>query len=81
MKYKMAHFTENKKDMNLVVGAVLLIASMVVISLAVDAWAGKPANSSHIEEFTVASFAFSSGNVITVVVENNGTVPSGIAEV
>jgi hypothetical protein len=41
MKYKMAHFGKNKKDMNLLIGAILLIAVMVILSVAVDAWAGK----------------------------------------
>jgi len=77
----MAHFKGNKKDVNLVVGAVLLIASMVVLSVAVDAWVGKPAQFSQIEGLTASSFTFSNGNTITVAVENNGTVPSEIAEV
>jgi len=59
----------------------LLIAVMVAVSVAVDAWAGKAAHSSQIEELTVSGFNFASNNTITVVVENNGTVPSGIAEV
>jgi hypothetical protein len=77
---KMAHFSK-RKDVNLLVASVLLIAVMVVVSIAVDAWNGKTVHSSQIEELTVSSFAFSSNNTITVVVENNGTVPSGIAEV
>ncbi|MBN1245793.1 hypothetical protein JXA31_09400 [Candidatus Bathyarchaeota archaeon] len=81
MKHKMAHFRENKKDMNLIVGAVLLIAVMVVVIIVVDAWAGKASQVSQIEYFTVSSYTFSNGNTITVVVENNGTVSSEIAEV
>lgn len=69
------------KDANLVVGAVLLIAVMVAVSVAVDAWTGKTAHSSQMEELTVSSFTFSNGTSISVIVENNGTVPSGIAEV
>jgi hypothetical protein len=76
----MAHF-KHRKDANLLVGAVLLIAVMVVVSVAVDAWTGKSAYSSQREELTVSSFTFSNGNTISVIVENNGTVPSGIAEV
>ena len=76
MKYKMAHIRKNKHDMNFAVGAVLLIASMIALSVAVDAWAGKPAQSYQIEGLTASSFTFSNGNTITVVIENNGTVPS-----
>jgi hypothetical protein len=81
MKYKMVHSKKNKHDMNLVVGAVLLITCMIALSVAVDAWAGKPAQFYPIEGFTASSFAFSNGNTITVVIENNGTVPSEIGEV
>jgi len=81
MKYKMAHSRKNKHDMNFVVGAVLLIASMIALSVAVDAWAGKPAQSYQIEGLTASSFTFSNGNTITMVIENNGTVPSEIGEV
>jgi len=77
---KMSRFSK-RKDVNLVVGAVLLIAVMVVVSVAVDAWSGKTVQSAQIEELTVSSFTFSGGNTITIVVENNGTIPSGIAEV
>ena len=70
----------DSKDANLVVGAVLLIALMVVVSVAVDAWAGKPAQFSQIEGLTASSFTFSNGTTITVVVENNGTAPSEIVE-
>ena len=59
MKYKMAHSRKNKHDMNFVVGAVLLIASMIALSVAVDAWAGKPAQSYQIEGLTASSFTFS----------------------
>ena len=72
---------KNRKDMNMLVGAISLIAFMVVISVAVDAWAGKTTQFSQIEELTIYSVSFSSGNTITVVVENNGTVPSKITEV
>ena len=77
----MAHFGKNKKDMNLLIGAILLITVMVILSLAVDAWAGKTTQFSQIEELTIFSVSFSSGNEITVVVENNGTVSSKITEV
>lgn len=77
---KMAHFSK-RKDANLVVGAVLLIAVMVAVSVAVDAWSGKTAHSAQTEELTVSSFTFSNGNTINIIVENNGTIPSGIAEV
>ena len=76
----MANFRDSK-EANLVVGAVLLIAVMVLTSIVVDAWAGKTTNSSHIEELTISSFTFSSNNKINVVVENWGTAPSGIAEI
>ena len=81
----MAKF-RNSKDANLVVGAVLLIAVMVAVSVAVDTWVGKSvhpiqAYSSEREELTVYSFAFANNNTVNVVVENNGTMPSGIAEV
>ena len=76
----MAQFRDSK-DANLVVGAVLLIAVMVVVSVAVDTWTGKSSQVSQVEELTVSSFAFSNGNTITVVVENNGTAASKIAEV
>jgi hypothetical protein len=81
MKQKMVHFKKRKHDMNLVVGAVLLIASMIVLSVAVDAWVGKPAQVCQIEGFTVSSFTFSNGNTITMVIENNGTVSSEIGEI
>jgi hypothetical protein len=76
----MAHFRRSK-DANLVVGAVLLIAVMVTVSVAVDAWTGKTVYSSQVEELTVSSFTFSNGTSISVIVENNGTISSGIAEV
>jgi FlaG/FlaF family flagellin (archaellin) len=76
----MRHFSD-RKDVNLVVGAVLLIAVMVVLSVVIDAWSGKTVHSAQTEELTVSSFTFSNGNMINIVVENNGTVPSGIAEV
>ena len=76
----MAHFRRSK-DANLVVGAVLLIAVMVAVSVAVDAWTGKTVYSSQVEELTVSSFTFSNGTSINVIVENNGTISSGIAEV
>jgi hypothetical protein len=76
----MAHFRRSK-DANLVVGAVLLIAVMVAVSVAVDAWTGKTVYSSQVEELTVSSFTVSNGTSISVIVENNGTISSGIAEV
>lgn len=76
----MAQFRDSK-DANLVVGAVLLIAVLVVVSVAVDTWTGKSAQVSQIEELNVCSFVFSNGNTINVVVENNGTVTSEITEV
>jgi hypothetical protein len=76
----MAQFRDSK-DANLVVGAVLLIAVLVVVSVAVDTWTGKSAQVSQIEELNVCSFAFSNGNTINVVVENNGTVTTEITEV
>lgn len=81
MKQRLVHFKKRKHDMNLVIGAVLLITSMIVLSVAVDAWAGKPAQFYQIEGFTVSNFTFSNGSTITVVIENNGTVPSEIGEV
>jgi hypothetical protein len=80
MKYKMPRFRDSK-DANLLVGAVLLIAAMVVISIAVDAWTGNSHQFSQVEECTISSFTFSSDNTINVVVENNGTIPFQIAEV
>jgi hypothetical protein len=77
---KMAKF-RNSKDAKLVVGAVLLIAVMVVISVAVDACTGTPSRFFQPEELTISSFDFSNGNTIHVVVKNNGTVTSEIAEV
>jgi len=71
----------DRKDVNLVVGAVLLIAVMVAVSVAVDAWSGKTVHSAQTEELKVSSFTFSNDNTINIVVENNGMVPSGIAEV
>jgi hypothetical protein len=79
MKTKMQNF-QNKKERNVVVGAVLLIAVMVVVSVVVDAWAGKTTQFSQMEELTVSSVTFSSGKTITVVVENNGTMSSVITE-
>ena len=76
----MAHFRRSK-DANLVVGAVLLIAVMVAVSVAVDAWTGKTVYSSQVEELTVSSFTVSNGTSISVIVENNGTISSGITEV
>jgi hypothetical protein len=81
MKYKMAHFGKNKKDMNLLIGAILLITVMVILSVAVDAIAGKTTQFSQIEELTISGVTFSSGNTIIVVVENDGTVPSKITAV
>jgi hypothetical protein len=80
MKYKMPRFRDSK-DANLVVGAVLLIAAMVVVSVAVDAWAGNSHQFSQVEKFTISGFTFSSDNTISVVVENNGTIPFQIVEV
>ena len=77
---KMQHFSK-RKDANLVVGAVLLIAVMVAVSVAIDAWSGKTVHSAQTEELTVSSFNFSNGNTITVTLENNGTITAGIAEV
>ncbi|MBN1357489.1 hypothetical protein JW988_01845 [Candidatus Bathyarchaeota archaeon] len=71
----------DSKDANLVVGAVLLIAVMVVVSVAVDTWTGKSSQVTQVEELNVCSFNFSNGNTITVLVENNGTAASEIAEV
>ena len=76
----MAQFRDSK-DANLVVGEVLLIAVLVVVSVAVDTWTGKSSQVSQIEELNVCSFTFSNGNTINVVVENNGTVTSEITEV
>ena len=77
----MAHVKPNKKDVNLLIGAVLLIASMVALSVAVDAWGGKPSQFSQIEGLIPSSLTFSNGNTITLTVENNGTAPSEIAEI
>jgi len=77
---KKQHFSK-RKDANLVIGAVLLIAVMVAVSVAVDAWSGKTVHSAQTEELTVSSFNFSNGTTITVTVENNGTITAGIAEV
>ena len=76
----MQHFSK-RKDANLVVGAVLLIAVMVAVSVAVDAWSGKTVHSAQTEELTVSSFTFSNGTIITVTLENSGTITAGIAEV
>jgi hypothetical protein len=73
--------SRNSRDANLVVGAVLLIAVMVVISVAVDACTGTTSRFFQPEELTISSFDFSNGNTINVVVENNGSVTSEIAEV
>jgi len=80
----MAQFKDSK-DANLVVGAVLLIAVMVTVSVAVDTLAGKAAYSPQayspkVEELTVSSFIFADNNTINIVVENNGTNPSRITE-
>jgi hypothetical protein len=77
---EMVHFSK-RKDANLLVASVLLISVMVVVSVAVDSLSGKTVQSTQIEKFTVSNFAFSSGNTISIVVENNGTIPLGIAEV
>lgn len=77
---KMVHFSK-RKDANLLIGSVLLISVMVVVSVAVDALSGKTVQSAQIEELAVSSFTFSGGNTISIVVENNGTIPLGIAEV
>ena len=76
----MAHFRDSN-DANLLIGAVLLIAVMIVVSVAVDAWSGKTANSSQIEELAVSGFAFLNNNTISMIVENNGTLPTRIIEV
>jgi hypothetical protein len=65
----------------LVVGSVLLIAVMVVVSVVVDAWAGKTSHFAQTEELAVMGVTFSSGNMTTVVVVNNGTGLSEIPEV
>jgi phosphopantetheine adenylyltransferase len=77
---EMVHFSK-RKDANLLVASVLLISVMVVVSVAVDSLSGKTVQSTQIEKFAVSNFAFSSGNTISIVVENNGTIPLGIAEV
>jgi phosphopantetheine adenylyltransferase len=77
---EMVHFSK-RKDANLLVASVLLISVMVVVSVAVDSLSGKTVQSTQIEKFTVSNFAFSSGNTISIVVENNGTIPLEIAEV
>ena len=46
-----------------------------------DAWAGKTPQFSQTEELTVVGVTFSSGNMTTVVVVNDGTGLSEIAEV
>ncbi len=79
-KQKMVRFRGNK-DANLLVGAVLLIAVMVVASVVVDSWCGKATNSYQIEELAVSGFAFLNNNTISMIVENNGTLPSRIIEV
>jgi hypothetical protein len=48
----------NSKEANLVVGAVLFIAAMVVASVAVNAWTGNSHQFPQLEEFTVSSFTF-----------------------
>ena len=80
MKYKMVHFKKNIRDMNLVVGEVLLIASMIVLSVAVYTWVEKPAQCFQIFGFIASRFTFSNGNTITIFVENYGTVPSEIGK-
>ncbi|TRO51496.1 hypothetical protein E2P61_06040 [Candidatus Bathyarchaeota archaeon] len=77
---KMAKF-RNSKDANLVIGAVLLIAIMVVISVAVDACTGTPSRFFQPEELSISSIDFSNGSTINIVVKNNGTVTSEIEEV
>jgi len=77
---KMVRFRK-RKDANLLVASVLLISVMVVVSVAVDALSGKTVQSTQIEELAVSSFTFSGGNMISIVLENNGTIPLGIAEV
>jgi len=77
---EMVHFSK-RKDANLLVASVLLISVMVVVSVAVDSLSGKTVQSTQIEKFAVSNFAFSSGNTISIVVENNGTIPLEIAEV
>lgn len=81
MKKEMGNFQKNQKDMHLLVGAILLISVMVVVSVVVDAWAGKTSQIPQVEELTVSSVTFSNGNAISVIVENNGTVSSVITEV
>jgi len=71
----------DSKEANLVIGAVLFIAAMVVVSVAADAWTGNSHQLSQVEEFTVSSFTILTDNTISVVVENNGTIPFQIAEV
>ncbi len=72
---------KNSKDANLVVGAVLLIAVMVVISVAVDSWIGKAAPYTQMEEINISSCSFLEGNKIVLIVKNSGPFPSEIAEV
>jgi hypothetical protein len=80
MKKEMGNFQKNQKDKHLLVGAILLISVMVVVSVVVNAWAGKTSQVPQVEELNVSSVTFSSGNAISVVVENNGTVSSVITE-
>ncbi len=80
----MAQFRDSK-DANLVVGAVLLIAVMVTVSVAVDAWTGKTAHppqayAPQAENLTVSKFTFANNNTINMVVENNGKISAGISE-
>ena len=81
----MAHLKDSK-DTNLVVATVLFIAVLVAVSLVVDAWAGKTvhpeqAYTSEKEDLDVVSFTFATNNMVNVIIENNGTATSIIAEV
>jgi hypothetical protein len=75
-------FRKNGRAQNLFTASVLFIVLMVVVSIAVNVLIETHARSPALtEELSITSVAFSQGNAIDVVVNNSGTLDSGIAEV
>lgn len=78
----MKRFRKNDKAQNLFTASVLFIVLMVVVSIAVNALTETHARPPALtEELSITSVTFSQGNTIDVVVNNSGTLDSGIVEV
>ena len=75
-------FRKNERPLNLFTASILLIAFMVLVSVAVNLLTGTQAQrTSLIEDLKVSSVSFSGGNTLDMIVNNSGTVDFVIAEV